>query len=74
MILAEIDNDIMKGIYYYFDNKKSEIIYIGKDSNIDKNRRHKQHFQSSKYDNQHVNKILQNNPQRYDYNVFLFPD
>ena len=74
MMLTKAYNDIMKGIYYYFDNKKSEIIYIGKDSNIDKNRRHKQHFQSSKYDNQHVNKILQNNPQRYDYNVFIQGD
>lgn len=64
----------MKGIYYYFDNKKNKIVYIGKDSNIHKNRRHKEHFKSSQYNHQHINKVLQNNPERYDYNIFIQGD
>ena len=44
-------------------------MYVGKDSHIDKNKRHKQHFQSSRYDAQPINRILQNNPFRYRYNV-----
>ena len=61
----------MEGIYYYFDNKKNEIIYIGKDSNIDKNRRHKEHLKKSAYDSQQINRVLQNNPKRYKYNILL---
>lgn len=30
----------MKGIYAYWDNKLSQYVYIGKDSNIYKNQRH----------------------------------
>ena len=52
-----------------FDKKNNEIVYIGKDSNIDTNERHKQHFQPSKYNEQPINRILQNNPDRYIYQV-----
>ena len=58
-----------RGIYTYIDKKNNEIVYIGKDSNIDTNERHKQHFQPSKYDNQPINRILQNNRDRYIYQV-----
>ena len=58
-----------RGIYTYVDKKNNEIVYIGKDSNIDTNERHKQHFQPSKYNNQPINRILQNNPDRYIYQV-----
>ena len=59
----------MKGIYKYTDLKTGEIVYVGKDSHIDKNQRHKDHLQPSRYDDQPFNKILQNNPNRYEYNV-----
>ena len=58
-----------RGIYTYVDKKNNEIVYIGKDSNIDTNERHKQHFQPSKYNEQPINRILQNNPDRYIYQV-----
>ena len=57
----------MKGIYGYYDTKNKEIIYIGKDSHIDKQIRHKAHFKPSTYTEQPINKVLQNNPQRYEY-------
>ena len=58
-----------RGIYTYVDKKNNEIVYIGKDSNIDTNERHKQHFQPSKYNERPINRILQNNPDRYIYQV-----
>ena len=59
----------MKGIYKYTDLKTGEIVYVGKDSNIDKNMRHLQHLAPSKYGEQQINRILQNNPSRYEYGV-----
>lgn len=59
----------MKGIYKYTDLKTGEIVYVGKDSHIDKHSRHKHHFKPSKYDEQQINRILQNNPERYEYSV-----
>ena len=47
-------------------------MYIGKDSNIDKNIRHKAHYASSRYDSQPINKILQQNPNRYTYQVLVW--
>lgn len=60
-----------KGIYCYLDTKQNEVVYIGKDSNIDKNRRHRDHLAPSKYNQQQINRILQNNPSRYQYQVLL---
>lgn len=57
------------GIYAYIDKKTGEIVYIGKDSHIYKNSRNKAHFSKSKYDEQPINRILQNNPDRYEYKV-----
>lgn len=41
----------MKGIYKYTDLKTGEIVYVGKDSHIDKHQRHKDHLKPSQYDN-----------------------
>lgn len=56
-----------KGIYCYIDSYNNEIIYIGKDSNIDKDIRHKAHYHRNRYNDQPINRILQNNPSRYQY-------
>ena len=61
----------MKGIYCYTDNKTNEIVYIGKDSQIEIHRRHKDHTGKWAYNIQHINKVIQNNPQRYSYKVLL---
>ncbi len=57
-----------KGIYTYYDSKKGKIVYVGKDSNIDKNKRHNAHMY---YRNQPINRIIQDNPGRYYYDVLL---
>lgn len=59
----------MKGIYKYTDLKTGEVVYVGKDSHIDKNSRHKDHLNPSKYEDQPFNKILQNNADRYEYSI-----
>ena len=58
-----------KGIYCYIDKKDNQIVYVGKDSYIDKNKRHKEHLAPSNYNKQQINRILQNNPDRYIYQV-----
>jgi hypothetical protein len=56
------------GIYCYKDKQKNnEIVYIGKDSYINEKRRYKNHLAPSFYDEQQINKVLQNNPNRYEY-------
>lgn len=57
----------MKGIYKYTDLKTDEVVYIGKDSHIDKKIRYYAHLTPSKYDDQPFNRVLQNNPERYEY-------
>ena len=57
------------GIYCYIDKKTNDVVYIGKDSFIDKQRRHLQHIAKSKYNSQPINRILQKNPNRYEYLV-----
>lgn len=64
----------MKGIYKYTDLKTGEVVYVGKDSHINKNLRHRQHLQPSNYDAQQFNRILQNNPKRYEYSVLYSSD
>ena len=64
----------MRGIYAYYDTVKDEIVYVGKDSHIGENRRHKQHYQSSNYNEQTINRVLQNNKGRYDYKrIYVCP-
>lgn len=58
------------GIYLYFDTKKNSVVYVGRDSNIDKKTRHKAHMQKCNYGKQSINRILQNNPDRYEYRVY----
>lgn len=58
-----------QGIYCYIDIIKNKIVYIGKDSYIDENRRHKAHLYQCNYDSQRINRILQKNPNRYKYVV-----
>lgn len=59
-----------KGIYGYYDKENNYIlVYCGKDSHIDENRRHKDHFKPSDYNKQRINRVLQNNPDRYEYRV-----
>ena len=58
---------IVKGIYAYFDTKYDSYNYVGKDSHIDKNRRNYRHNHSYYYGEQSINRILQNNPKRYEY-------
>lgn len=58
------------GIYCYKDIKNdNEIIYIGKDTRINKNKRYKDHMYPSNYKYQKINQVLQNNPSRYKYEV-----
>lgn len=58
-----------KGIYCYRDIKNNNIVYIGKDSYIDKKQRYKEHLRKSNYSVQKINQILQNTPSRYSYEV-----
>ena len=39
----------MMGIYAYFDKKDNSVVYVGKDSNIDKGKRRRDHIQPSNY-------------------------
>ena len=58
-----------RGIYCYLDKENDKIVYVGKDSNIDKNKRHRGHLVPSNYNAQPINRILQNSPDRYIYQV-----
>ena len=66
-----------KGIYGYYDSKNNYIlVYAGKDSNIDAHgNRDYRHNLPSNYDEQVINRVLQNNPDRYEYSVICeYPD
>ena len=59
----------IKGIYCYTDTlNNDEIVYIGKDSQITRNNRHYNHI-TKKRNQQQIDKVLQNNPKRYKYNI-----
>ena len=60
------------GIYAYFDKKDNSVVYVGKDSYIDEGKRRSDHKSSSKYDAQPFNRIVQNNPNRYTYQVLVW--
>ena len=57
------------GIYCYIDLKTDTVVYVGRDSQIHKKTRHKQHISPYGYQKQQINRILQNNPNRYKYYV-----
>ena len=56
-----------KGIYGYWDNHIGDVVYIGKDARINNNRRMKDHQTPSRYNEQQINRVVQNNPDRYIY-------
>lgn len=62
------------GIYKYVDKETGNIVYIGKDSHIDKKARGNEHMYPSTYNDQQINRVLQNNPNRYDYVVWYHVD
>ena len=62
----------MMGIYAYFDKKDNSVVYVGKDSYIDEGKRRIDHKSPSKYDAQPFNRIVQNNPNRYTYQVLVW--
>lgn len=55
------------GIYGYWDRINQYVVYVGKDSNIHNNSRHKQHIRTSERSRQVINKALQKQPDRYVY-------
>jgi len=62
----------MEGIYGYYDRINQYVIYIGKDSHIDKNKRHSAHMSPCNKNKQKINQILQNDKNnRYIYFVFI---
>ena len=62
------------GIYAYWDNKLNYYVYVGKDSHIDEDKRHRAHHSPSSYDEQQINRVIQNNPKRYEYRVLIQGD
>ncbi len=58
------------GIYCFKDLKNNgKIVYVGKDVHIYKQKRGKEHMYPSNYHKQPFNRVLQNNPTRYEYSV-----
>lgn len=62
----------MNGLYGYWDNVKQKVVYIGQSNNI--GRRFNEHIQPSRYDEQQINMVLQNNPDRYEPFIFVDGD
>ena len=48
---------------------EGKIVYVGKDSHIYEDRRHKQHLHPCNYHKQPFNRVLQKNPERYSYDI-----
>ena len=59
----------MLGIYGFIDSKDNKIVYVGKDAHIERKRRYKDHTQKWSYNLQRINQVVQNNPNRYTYQV-----
>lgn len=62
---------IVKGIYAYSDTKYDSYCYVGRDSNIDKSKRYYDHKSPCHYNKQPFNRVLQNNPKRYEYHKLV---
>ena len=62
----------MLGIYAYFDKKDNSVVYVGKDSNMEIHKRDNDHRMPSNYMSQPFNRVLQNNPNRYIYQVLVW--
>ena len=59
----------MNGIYGYKDLETGYVVYIGRDSYIDKNNRKSDHMSTKGQKRQQIDKALQKNPDRYEYFV-----
>ena len=51
------------GIYGYWDNIKDDIVYVGQAFDI--KIRHYEHLSTARYNAQTINRVLQNNKDRY---------
>lgn len=58
----------------FTDKKTGHVVYIGKDSHIDVEERISAHYRPSAYNSQQFNKVLQNNPDRYEPEVYCHVD
>lgn len=56
-------------IYSYIEIATDEVVYIGVDSNGHYKKRHTSHLSPSLKERQKINKILQDNPEKYSYKV-----
>ena len=54
---------VKNGIYGYYDTKENQIVYIGQSKNI--SLRHSHHINPIYYNEQVINRVLQNNIDRY---------
>ncbi len=57
------------GIYSYVDKENGKVVYIGSDSNIDRNRRDIEHRAPSRANVRGINTELAKNPDKYVYVV-----
>ena len=57
----------MMGIYGYWDTLKDEMVYIGQTVNI--KQRLMAHMKPSQYNRQKFNRVLQNDPERYEIHI-----
>ena len=51
------------GIYGYWDNLKDDLVYVGQAFDI--KTRHYEHLSPARYNAQTINRVLQNNEERY---------
>lgn len=61
----------MSGIYGFWDKIKGYFAYIGRFTMRD---RIMTHYYPSKYEEQQFNRVLQNNPERYEYRILMEGD
>lgn len=59
------------GLYGYYDTVNKYVVYIGKDADIGNNKRYNDHKSPSRYGEQIINKVVQNNLDRYTYFKFI---
>ncbi len=63
---------VSKGIYCFIDKKYGVVVYIGRFSG---RQRINEHYHPSRYDDQQINRVLQNNPDRYEVKIICeYPD
>ena len=58
----------------FTDKETGHVVYIGMDSHIDVQERIGAHYRPSAYDSQQFNRVLQNNPDRYEPKVYCYAD